>query len=666
MVYLNDVYQPSVFALAKQGNWRAITYWLNSYLVPQGVYAHVSPPRSGCLQVNIEFPRLPAWQESIGALAERLAKFICHCFWKLNLKTVEGIRIVACFSGESRVVWQRTIRLGTRPNRVRAQQPDRVRDRLKHLAYRKARLKLVRTFLFSGTTASAFVVGCWLGYVDSPPEQTTAAASPVSPTTRPSHVQGALELLPVIQHTAVANPGDPTVTLVFGGDVTLSDAFADLVGQNYDWAFAELEEYRQADVAMINLEGTLTRATDPLPKQFNFRADPESIAILKHGGVDIVSLGNNHAMDYKEPGLMETMNILDQAGIHHVGAGRDITEARRPDILEVKGQRIAYLGYYDSDLHSAGEGVAGTNPSGNERIAEDIRAIRNQVDWIVVNYHWGEELAERPTHWQTDLARFTIDQGADLVVGHHPHVLQGMEVYKGRPIAYSLGNFIFGGNSRSDYDTAVLRVSLRNRQMKVELLPVEVRQYQPKVVTGDRGLEILRQVEARSEMFDQPMGSTMILNTRESIIPTPAETPTAPTGEGVPPADSFINTPGSTRLNATPVDPAFQNPPAQPSPVAPAPESVAPRSETLSFPIAPSPEPVAPTSDTVTLPTLPSMSPGRRTCDTNIPNDRLEPSRKCYAQGGGSQPQPIEGSQSRSIVEPEQLLESAPWAFAGM
>jgi poly-gamma-glutamate synthesis protein (capsule biosynthesis protein) len=310
------------------------------------------------------------------------------------------------------------------------------------------------------------------------------------------------------------------VTLVFGGDVTLSDHFEDVIGTNYSLPFAQLPEYQDADVAMVNLENPLTRSTLRRPnKQFNFKADPESVKVLTEGGIDIVNLANNHTMDYEEPGLVETMATLDQAGIKTVGAGRDIKEARRPTIIEVKGQRIAYLGYYDADFHAATESLAGTNPRYDERVAADIKAIRDQVDWVVVNYHWGVELAEYPGDWQIDLARFTIDQGADVVIGHHPHTLQGAEIYKGRPIVYSLGNFIFGGNSRADYETAVLRVALNaNHQMKVEFLPVEVTQYQAKVISTKKGEDIIKRVGRLSQIFDQPMQSSVVLDTHQRQI----------------------------------------------------------------------------------------------------------------------------------------------------
>jgi poly-gamma-glutamate synthesis protein (capsule biosynthesis protein) len=388
-------------------------------------------------------------------------------------------------------------------------------------------------------------------------------------------VQAALEVVPVVQQKQVANPYDPTVTLMFGGNVNLLDALGASAGNDYHWAFANMDEYRQADVAMVNLENPLTRSKlGSGKKQLNFKADPESVKVLTAGGVDIVNLANSHAMDYAEPGLVETMNTLDNSGIQHQGAGRDIKEARRPDIIEVKGQRIAYLGYYDADLHAADQGKAGTNARRNNRVAEDIRALRGQVDWIIVNYHWGVELADYPGDWQIDLARFTIDQGADLVVGHHPQVLQGAEIYKGRPIVYSLGNFIFGPNARRDYDTAVLKVSLKDRNMKVEFLPVEVKKFQPKVVKGAAADRILKHVEQISSIFDRPMRSSVVLEAPMNLGTAP-KTPSFPLpgatksgtygpGQGSGATDGESNLQGPGQPKPTLILPALPPAPKQP------------------------------------------------------------------------------------------------------
>lgn len=523
MVYAENWSQPSILDLARSGNFQALNYWIDSLLRPEGIYARVEQAQAGCVQILVEFQRDFASDTTLlgSTLREGVVKFICHQLWRLNSPAVEGVRIHARLAGKPEILWKQSIRIVTPANRHR-------RRYRSLLIIDWVKFKTYRSLLLIGSSLASFILGCWVTYqealvlrsfpIASQQQQVVLMSGP--PPKRPDTVQAALETLPVVQQTQVANPYDPTVTLMFGGNMNLLDAFSKVADRGYDWAFANMEEYRKADMAMVNLENSLTRSTlGKSKKQLNFKADPELVKVLTAGGVDIVNLANKHAMNYEEPGLVETINTLKNAGIQSVGAGRDITEARRPDIIEVKGQRIAYLGYYDSDLHAAGFGKAGINPRRNNRVAEDIRALRGQVDWIIVNYHWGVELADYPGDWQIDLARFTIDQGADLVVGHHPHVLQGAEVYKGRPIVYSLGNFIFGGNARSDYDTAVLKVSLKDRNMKVEFLPVEVKKFQPKVVKGAAGDRILKHIEQISSIFDKPMRSQVVLEAPLSAVP---------------------------------------------------------------------------------------------------------------------------------------------------
>jgi poly-gamma-glutamate synthesis protein (capsule biosynthesis protein) len=174
--------------------------------------------------------------------------------------------------------------------------------------------------LISGPPIFAFVFGCVLGFSKAPSEQTNATASSSPPkanpspnaSLRPDTVQAALETVSVVKHDRVPDPKDPTVTLTFAGDVTLSDHFADAIGKDYERTFANMDEYRKADLGMVNLENPLTRATIPLPdKQFNFKADPDAVKVLTSGGISLVNLANNHAMDYQEPGLVETIDTLE-------------------------------------------------------------------------------------------------------------------------------------------------------------------------------------------------------------------------------------------------------------------------------------------------------------------------------------------------------------------
>jgi poly-gamma-glutamate synthesis protein (capsule biosynthesis protein) len=651
MAQTQRIVQPiSAGGQARRGEVRAIASWLNRSLMPYGIRTLVRPAKPHHIGIVLELPRLRGRDRSLKAFQEHLLRCVCHSLWKLNSPSLDGATISARFRGQKTILWRKSVRIVTPANRQRLQQTQQLRSRIRQATRQRNRLRRTRTLLVGGPAVAALIAGGVLGYTKAPVNQTSAAASPQnqksnrrSDNRANDSVRGALETVPAIKHTQVANPQDPTVTLMFSGDVTLAENFADVMGNDFNRAFAAMPEYRQADVAMVNLENPLTKATLPLPnKQFNFKAEPESVEVLKAGGVDVVTLANNHTMDFQAEGLVETMQTLDNAGIHHLGAGRNITEARRPKIIDVKGQRIAYFGYY-GDLHAAGEKSAGTNPIEEERISQDIRAVRDQVDWVVVNYHWGQELADRPADWQVELARFTIDQGADLIVGHHPHVLQGAEVYKGRPIVYSLGNFIFGGNSRTDYDTAVLQVALKDQQMKVEFLPVEVRGYQPKVVKGDRGTEILRHLEQLSAGFQQPMKSLMVLDAQKptttgrteqpATSPAPAISPALT--PALPPIDGATSpSTGASPASVSPTLPQIESRPTSPDAFLKPPvgeeEAVPPAaSDPTPDPLDPALTPVpAPSSDPYKLnsPTLPDFSNPSNSFTDSPSQTPLEPS----------------------------------------
>jgi poly-gamma-glutamate capsule biosynthesis protein CapA/YwtB (metallophosphatase superfamily) len=546
MVYqADDRSELSMVELAQGGHLPSLNAWLNQRLATHRLHAKLSYVRPGYIRIAIALRPSPKVAAKSPAFQKRLTRFICHQLWILNSDVLDGAYVVASYIGKPSILWKQSVRI-TSPARKAViaaaaqnsdqsnvtRSPQHLNKALRHATQKRKQFQLLRSMMISGSSAAAFMMGCWLGYADAPAEQTSASASngivQVSNSNQGSGtVKAALETIAVIPHKTQS--ADPTVNLMFGGDVTLTNSYTDKVGKNYQWAFSQLDEFRQADVSMVNLEAPFTTATQPLPgKKFNFKSPIEDVQVLQNGGIDIVNLANNHSMDYQGAGLLETTQTLQKAGIQSIGAGENSKAARRPVIMNVKGKKVAYLGYYDADLHAATADGAGTNPRHNDRVAADIKALRKQVDWIVVNYHWGEELAKYPGDWQMDLARFTIDQGADLVVGHHAHVLQGAEIYKGRPIVYSLGNFIFGGNSISDYDTAALKVSLKDQQMRVEFLPVQVRGYQARVVNGQAGQQILGQITAVSDIFQQPMTSTMTLNTATNqVVPIEAAKPTA-------------------------------------------------------------------------------------------------------------------------------------------
>ncbi|PZV18109.1 MAG: poly-gamma-glutamate biosynthesis protein [Leptolyngbya sp.] len=630
-------YAPNVLELAQRGNLQAIAQWLNQSLRPYGLKARVGSSHPTNLRLLIELPFIPDQEAPSGTWQEQLMRFVCHHLWQLNSPVIRGANIAVRLADQPKqILWKQSVRIVTPANRHRSQPHQQMRSRIHKTARRKKRLRLARTLLVGGPAVAAIMVGGFLGYSRAPVTQTDASASsqadnPNLPT-RSDTVRTALETVPVLKHNQVANPKDPTVTLMFAGDVTLADHFEEVIGQDYQRPFAAMKEYQQADLSMVNLENPLTRATLAMPdKQFNFKANPDAVKVLTTGGVDLVNLANNHTMDFEADGLKETLATLDAAGIQYMGAGKDLTEARRPKIIDVKGQRIAYLSYWGEE-YGAEANKAGVNSIKEDRIAEDIKAIRDQVDWVVVNFHWGQELADTPADWQVKLGHFTIDQGADVIVGHHPHVLQGAEIYKGRPIAYSLGNFIFGGNSRTDYDTAVMQVSLKDKQMKVEFLPVEVTGYQPKVAQGDRATAILGNLTQLSAKFQQPMQSPIVLDARAPQTPATTATPEALAPATLPTSPSLPTINSAPAAAPTPLPPDNLLPPPADVPAVDAGTSAPQTStpEALNSPaVQPSPDAVStPTpidpANTDILPGYGEVAPPTPTTRSN-PADATQP-----------------------------------------
>lgn len=305
---------------------------------------------------------------------------------------------------------------------------------------------------------------------------------------------------------ATAQESEPVI-LLFAGDVVLSDHVENFIGDDLAYVFRQWAEVGPYHVFMVNLEHPVTTATQKVEKKFNFKMHPRLLPVLTGAGVTVVNLANNHIADYGREGLEETLRHLDAAGIRYVGVGKNLADARKPFILERNGLRIAFLAYYGGGEFAATGTRSGFAPRRASMVLEDVRAARQQADYVVVNFHWGVERAEHPEPEQVTLAHAVIDAGADLIVGHHPHVVQGIEAYRGKHIAYSLGNFVFGGNALHTYDTVVLRVTLTAGNAQVEVIPVHVQRWQPRPAVGARKERILRLVEERSKLFQSETSS---------------------------------------------------------------------------------------------------------------------------------------------------------------
>jgi poly-gamma-glutamate capsule biosynthesis protein CapA/YwtB (metallophosphatase superfamily) len=250
------------------------------------------------------------------------------------------------------------------------------------------------------------------------------------------------------------------------GDVTFGARVGDAIraeGPRYPWLDVA-PVLRQADIATANLEGAVSRRGSPVPgKEYTFRGPPRALrATAYFAGVDVVSLANNHTLDYGRVAFRDTIAYARLFGLATVGGGADLARARRPAIFTAGGIRVAMLGY--SDVRPLGFDAtpsrAGAAPAFPRFIAADVRGAARRADVTVVWFHWGEERRFRPNARQRELAGVSFRAGATVVLGAHPHVLQPIDRGGRRLVAWSLGNFVFGANSPGTERTGILRLRL--------------------------------------------------------------------------------------------------------------------------------------------------------------------------------------------------------------
>jgi poly-gamma-glutamate synthesis protein (capsule biosynthesis protein) len=263
------------------------------------------------------------------------------------------------------------------------------------------------------------------------------------------------------------------------GDIMLGgSATPTLKRLSYDYPFAATAaELKHGDITVGNLEAPIARrGIEFTDKRFRFRTDPQSAVALKRAGFSIVTLANNHMMDFGAPALQETLRSLDNNGILHAGAGLTLAAARQEAVVRIKGANIAFLAYsltLPAEFFAADD-QPGTAPGFPGYFKKDIARAKTAADYVVVSFHWGAEGSSAPSPFQMATARAAIDAGADVVLGHHPHVLQGIEQYKKGIILYSLGNFAFGSCSRASKHSVIARITLADGVTKVQLLPLNV------------------------------------------------------------------------------------------------------------------------------------------------------------------------------------------------
>lgn len=298
---------------------------------------------------------------------------------------------------------------------------------------------------------------------------------------------------------------DPPLSFIVAGDIMLGGRAKKIIGaQGEGYSFAAVRPLlRQAPIVLGNLEGPLARKAPKVQRHHSYRVHPRRARALAQAGITMVTLANNHLLDCGREGVEETLSTLAHIGVLSVGAGENTTAAHAPVISRASGWVIGFLAYYWNRRTAATAHLPGSALDSPDSFAADIQKLRTRVDRIIVTFHWGEPYQRDPAPEDRAKAHFAIDCGADIVVGHHAHVIQPFEVYRGRPIFYGVGNFAFGsGNSRAEG----LLVGVRFVQTRtiVHLYPLYVKNrdprvaYQPKVMTGAAAERILCALRAMS------------------------------------------------------------------------------------------------------------------------------------------------------------------------
>jgi len=271
-----------------------------------------------------------------------------------------------------------------------------------------------------------------------------------------------------------------TADLVFGGDVMLSRKIGLIIKEkkdvNYFWEPIK-EIFSKADISFVNLESPISDKGKNVGSIYSFHADPLVTAGLTYSGIDIVSFANNHVWDWGKESFLDTMKNLHTAGVEYAGSGENFSDSHTPKIFERNGIKVAYLAY--TNLVSYSLRGADSSPSvagiDLEQIEKDIKKAReNGADFVATSFHFGEEYETEHNAYQEQIAHSVIDVGANIVIGHHPHVAEEVELYKGGVIAYSLGNLIFDQNfSRDTSWGLVLKIRVdQSKVLSVEKIPV--------------------------------------------------------------------------------------------------------------------------------------------------------------------------------------------------
>ncbi|OQX51096.1 hypothetical protein B5M47_01865 [candidate division CPR3 bacterium 4484_211] len=340
-------------------------------------------------------------------------------------------------------------------------------------------------------------IALWAGsyYLHSPKNQETENSQP----------QGEKEFLEFLSQKRNLPQKGEEVSLIVVGDISYSRGVERIVRKqnNINYPFLKIQDYlKNADLVFGNLETPITQGPEISDFEVIFRSNPGTEQALKQAEFSILSLANNHTPNFGEKGLKDTFNFLEDAGIKYVGAGQNEREAYQPVYIEKKGVKFAFLAYSDTDVvptyYEASTNRVGTAFMQQDKMTKAVKEAKQEANFVIVSMHAGTEYSDKPNDSQINFAHAAIDAGADLVIGHHPHVVQTLEKYKGKYIFYSLGNFVFDQPQKQETKEglAIKIYFSKDRINKIPFLPVVMENLaQPRIANGNEADRILQRLK---------------------------------------------------------------------------------------------------------------------------------------------------------------------------
>lgn len=320
------------------------------------------------------------------------------------------------------------------------------------------------------------------------------------------------------------------ITVSFLGDILTASYIGDCIkefGVNYPWEDVS-QLLNEDDITIGNLEMCVScNGQTNKSDGYGFRGEPNSLEGLSNAGIDVVSLANNHSLDYGKGAMEDTINNLADYDILSLGAGDNINEAESPLNISINNYSITVLAYneiipWDSwCATSETSGTASFSKKSYEHILSNIEQLKDSSDLLFIVLHWGVEYSNIPETWQINVAHKMIDAGADAVIGHHPHVLQGIEIYNNKPILYSIGNFIFHKMNEDTGKTGIFQLVYENDDLKsIKYLPVHINHCKANLlhILSEQGQDNLLLLKKRSSVFETTIeeDGSIIINQKDN------------------------------------------------------------------------------------------------------------------------------------------------------